>query len=182
MSLRPPCCPNKDCPNHTKEQKPAHWYTKDGTYDTLSFGTIQRYKCSSCGKRFSERTFHIDYYAKRKINYRRIFRQLISTGSTRDIARELGISCASVANRISRLARNAIAVLEELKPNHRVKAYMEHRVDERGETLIVNQLVYKPKATKDDMLKIIEPQCEGDGAGDIDPEDIGDNTAVYATA
>jgi len=115
MSLRPPCCPNKNCPRHTQKPKPAHWYTKDGTYDTLAFGTIQRYKCSHCGKRFSERTFHIDYYAKKNVNYRRIFRQLISTGSTRDIARELGISCASVANRISRLARNAIAVLEELK-------------------------------------------------------------------
>ena len=100
---------------HTKGHKPSRWYTKDGTYATLFFGTIQRYKCVICGKRFSERTFHIDYYAKKRIDYRRIFRQLISTGSTRDMARQLRVSCASVANRISRLSRNAMAVLEELK-------------------------------------------------------------------
>ena len=115
MSRRPPCCPDPECELHTKGTKPPKWYTRDGTYETIAFGTVQRYLCKYCGKRFSEQTFALDYYAKKKADYHKIFRQIVTTGSTRDISRELGVSTATVANRISRLSRNAVAVLEELK-------------------------------------------------------------------
>ena len=115
MSRRPTCCPDPECELHTKGAKPAKWYGKDGTYETKAFGTVQRYLCKYCGKRFSEQTFALDYYAKKKLDYHTIFRQVITTGSTRDIARELGVSPATVANRISRLSRNSLAVLEGLK-------------------------------------------------------------------
>ena len=33
---------------------------------------IQRYRCNLCGKYFSAQTFDIDYYAKRRVEYRKV--------------------------------------------------------------------------------------------------------------
>ena len=78
MSKRPTCCPDPECLLHTKDAKPPEWYSLDGTYETKTFGTVQRYRCTYCGKRFSEQTFAVDYYV--------ILRQLVTTGSTRAAA------------------------------------------------------------------------------------------------
>jgi hypothetical protein len=109
----PPFCPNPRCRNHLKA--PPHlWFWKSGRYRSRFSGSVQRYKCLSCSHRFSSQTFSIDYYAKRKVSYHAIDRQLRSTGSIRDISRDLNISTDTVLNRISRLARNALAAHEIL--------------------------------------------------------------------
>jgi hypothetical protein len=75
---------------------------------------VQRFLCLSCSLRFSTQSFSIDYYAKRKVDYHAIDRQLQSTGSIRDISRDLSVSTATVMNRISRLAHNGLAVHRRL--------------------------------------------------------------------
>ena len=80
----PPFCPNPHCPNH-QHPPSRHWFWQANHYDTRTFGSVQRFSCLTCSHRFSTQSFSIDYYAKRKLDYR------------------------SVANRISRLARNALA-------------------------------------------------------------------------
>lgn len=104
----PPFCPNPDCPNH--HTPPAgKWFWRAGYYLSRFAGRVQRFYCLSCSHRFSTQTFSIDYYAKRKTDYHAIDRQLRSTGSIRDLSRDLSVSTATVLNRISRLARNALA-------------------------------------------------------------------------
>lgn len=111
----PEFCPNKNCELHKKELEIDDWYDKYGTYETKAFGTVQRYKCRKCNTTFSKQTFSIDYYAKKVINYEELLKKLISTSSTRDISRDFGISTGTVANKVTRLSRQAIAVHEELK-------------------------------------------------------------------
>ncbi len=106
-------CPNPDCPNH-RHPPPGRWFWKAGYYSTRVSGTVQRFLCLACLNRFSAQTFSIDYYAKRKTDYRFIDKQLRSTGSIRDIARDLSISTQTVINRISRLSHNALAVQTQL--------------------------------------------------------------------
>jgi transposase-like protein len=105
----PPFCPNPACPNHHSPRS-KQWFWKAGRYTTAVAGTVQRFLCLHCFHRFSSQTFSIDYYAKRKVSYSHIDAQLRSTGSIRDIARDLSVSTATVLNRISRLAHAALAV------------------------------------------------------------------------
>ena len=107
----PHFCPNPGCDYHTLELPTTgnRWYRKNGFYATGLFGLVQRYKCLQCKKSFSDQTFSIDYYAKRKISYRRILNQLITTGNIRDMARELHATTGTIQNRIDRLARQCIA-------------------------------------------------------------------------
>jgi transposase-like protein len=109
----PPFCPNPQCCNHDKAPQ-SRWYWKSGHYRSRFSGSVQRFQCFSCSHRFSSQTFSIDYYAKRKVNYHAIDRQLRSTGSIRDISRDLRVSTDTVLNRISRLARNALAAHQTL--------------------------------------------------------------------
>lgn len=111
----PRFCPSKDCELHKKELEEDNWYEKYGTYKTKAFGTVQRYKCRKCNTTFSKQTFSIDYYAKKVISYEELLKKLISTSSNHDISRDFGISTGTVANKITRLSRQAIAVHEVLK-------------------------------------------------------------------
>lgn len=107
----PHFCPNPKCDFHRLDPPTSgdRWYRKNGTYPTVTFGPVQRYKCLRCSKGFSDQTFSIDYYAKRKIPYKRILNQIISTGSIRDMSRELHATTETIQNRIDRLARQCIA-------------------------------------------------------------------------
>ena len=110
----PPFCPNPDCEKHRLRHRETHWYIKSGFYRTQISGTIKRFKCRLCG-RFSEQTFSIDYWTRRKLPYDYILKQLKSAAGIRDIARDLKVSTTTIQNRISRLSRQAIAVHTELK-------------------------------------------------------------------
>ncbi len=107
----PQFCPNPECDFHNLDSLTSgeRWYRKNGFYPTDTFGVVQRYKCLHCDKGFSDQTFSIDYYAKRKIPYKRILNQIISTGSIRDMSRELHATTETIQNRIDRLARQCIA-------------------------------------------------------------------------
>jgi len=85
-----------------------------GFYPTLVVGPVRRFACTACGRGFSERTFSIDYYAKRTLDFREIHRAISQSESRSSIARHLGCSSDSVQNRIDRLARNSLALHERL--------------------------------------------------------------------
>ena len=105
----PPFCPNASCSNHLSPPQ-SRWFWKAGHYSSKVSGKVQRFLCLNCSHRFSTQSFSIDYYVKRTIDYHLIDTQLRSTGSIRDISRDLSVSTATVINRISRLAHNALAV------------------------------------------------------------------------
>ncbi len=110
-----PHCPNPGCPNF---DAPAgkNWYIRYGFHPTMAFGPIQRYRCKNCRRTFSNQTFSIDYYAKKTIDYSRIFEHLVTASGLIDIGRALGVRVETVQNRFERLARCCLAIHSELLP------------------------------------------------------------------
>ena len=118
---QPPFCPNSHCPHYYRDEcssDDSRWYHSDGSFFTARVGEVARYRCCECGKRFSESTFSLDYYAKRKINLRRLRRSLASASSLRGASRQLFCSPETVTRRIMILARQSIAAHAELSQYH----------------------------------------------------------------
>ena len=117
----PPLCPNPSCPHHHNDEKGRKklkesarrskkpWFVRKGFYTSQRSGRVHRFECRVCGTCFSEQTFSLDYFAKRTVSYERIEEMIGTTSSLRDIARSLRVSLGTVSNRISRLARQAMA-------------------------------------------------------------------------
>ena len=106
MSI-PRHCPNPECRNFHHPQK--GWYYHCGSYETIAHGSVQRYRCKTCGKTLSRQTFSIHYYTKRRLDLRRVFTRLRGGASIRDIAREHGVSRTAVTTAVFRLGRQAMA-------------------------------------------------------------------------
>ena len=102
-------CSNKKCPNHS-HAPPPRWFIRYGTYRTSAFGTVLRYRCRACGRTFSSQTFSIDYFAKRRISYHRLFRLLVSCTSIRDLSRIFACSTGTIANKTTRLSRQIMVL------------------------------------------------------------------------
>jgi len=113
--MLPPFCPYKSCVHH-HDRKPCGrpWYRKRGWYTTVQGKRVQRFQCLSCRRSFSTRTFSIDYFTHKHLVYQRILTHLSSCSGIRDIARDMKVSPSTILNRISRLARQTIAVHHEL--------------------------------------------------------------------
>jgi len=104
-----PHCPNPSCVNF-HAPRAGKWYQRYGSHHTEAFGEVPRFKCTSCGKTFSTQTFHIDYYAKKVIDYEPIIEHLVTASGNLDLYRKLGVSADSVENRIERLCRVVLAI------------------------------------------------------------------------
>ena len=109
----PTHCPNPEC-THLPESSTTNWYRKITPYFTRTFGMVPRFLCKSCHMSFSSQTFSIDYYAKKKLDYLLIYKQINSGAGLRNIARNLNLSPRTIRNRINRLSRNAILIHQDL--------------------------------------------------------------------
>ena len=109
----PAFCPNPRCGHHFDDRASYadHW-KHAGSYQTKVVGTVRRFRCTACGKGFSERTFSIEYYTKRHLDLREIHRAISQSESLSSVARHFSCSVESVQNRQDRLARNSIAIYE----------------------------------------------------------------------
>ena len=106
----PPFCPSSACQNHWPDiPRPANWYVCDGHYRTRRGGRVRRYRCKSCGRGFSESTFSLDYYAKKRVNLYRLRNLLTNGSSMRAAARQLHVSTGAITRRVMLLARQALA-------------------------------------------------------------------------
>lgn len=108
-------CPNPACRLHEKSEG-SGWYAPRGSYRTKAFGIVRRYRCKCCGHWFSQQSFSLDYYAKRKVDYPDLLLRHVSSSSGRAISRAMGISPDSVQNRLDRLARQAVGTHAALLP------------------------------------------------------------------
>ena len=90
---------------------------RNGNYHTVAHGVVQRYRCTLCQRGMSEQSGSIHYYAKLRLDLRRIFTRLRGGSSMRDIARELRCSRTAIANAVMRLGRQAIASHAMLLPS-----------------------------------------------------------------
>jgi len=107
----PPFCAERSCIHHEPNSaSPYSAYVPWGHYATKAFGRVPRYRCTACGKTFSRQTFRLDYYAKRIFSYGDIAQRLAACESLSSIGRALHCSTDSVSNRISRAARQALAL------------------------------------------------------------------------
>jgi transposase-like protein len=97
---------------HPLDDEP--FYHLHGQHDTKVVGPVQRYRCTFCGKTFSDRTFHIDYWTRKSLDYGDILIRSASGECVRALARNIGCSWASAQNRIGRLARNVLALHQAL--------------------------------------------------------------------
>ena len=90
----PTFCPYFDC------RGPANYHRK-GFYGRKCDGDrVQRFKCLSCGRWFSEQTFKVNYRLKRPELDVPIFQDLICKVTQRQSARTLGCKRAAVALRL----------------------------------------------------------------------------------
>ena len=107
---QPPFCPNPRCKYHTNPPN-TPWFIHKGSFPVKRTTlTIPRFCCKNCGKTCSTRTFDIDYWTHASISYRKLLAFLSSSMSIRSLGRNLGCSPQTILNRISRLARQCIAV------------------------------------------------------------------------
>ena len=113
----PPFCPNPNCTNHHEvpRKNKYSWFAKDGFYSSCLLGKTQRYKCKQCKIRFSKQTFSLDYYAKKKIRYQNLLKELVSTSNLSDMSRRFGVSHNTISNKIRRLSRQALGVNSHLR-------------------------------------------------------------------
>lgn len=104
----PPFCPNPDCDAHHVPPD-RRWWRPNGRYHTKMTGEVRRFRCTHCGRGFSEQTFHIDYFAKRRIDYAAMIAGLSSCCGIRALGRIYGVDHKTVMNKVMRFARQAMA-------------------------------------------------------------------------
>jgi len=114
----PPFCPSKHCEYHIKPPDSRFWYQKRGSYYTKSAGPIPRFSCNRCGRGFGRRTFSIDYFTKKLVDYHSLITFLSSCMGIRQISRATGLSIGTISNRIDRFARQAIGLSELISSSH----------------------------------------------------------------
>ncbi|MBN2050185.1 MAG: hypothetical protein JW760_07045 [Spirochaetales bacterium] len=132
----PPFCPNPHCSYHTDAGRPSHWFIRKGFYATHSGNRYQRYQCSHCQRRFSSKTFHIDYFAKVTLDYHRLLTYLVSGMSLRALGRAFHRSPKTIAGKISILTRQFIAFNHD---NPSVVNLAEDLVADGFESYVVSQ-------------------------------------------
>lgn len=132
----PPFCPNPACPYHLKAPGSPAWFSHRGSYLTKSAGKIRRFYCTCCKRGFSERTFSIDYYTKKLVDYRKLLTLLSSSMGLRQISRFTSLSLATLSNRYERLSRQSLALHERISQTHEVG---EDLVADEFETFSVSQ-------------------------------------------
>jgi hypothetical protein len=110
---RPEFCPNPECPLHDRTlARTGQWFQHYGFYHSQSGGKTRRFYCKYCGRTSSSRTFSLHYWTHRKIDFRDLDDRLNSCAGYRQIGRSLSVSYRVVKNRVLRLARNYMNLLD----------------------------------------------------------------------
>ena len=111
MAFTPPFCPSRHCRTHQDGfVRPNPWFIRRGFRYTQVVGYVPKFQCTVCGKGFSQRTFDIDYWTHRTVDYKCIQNLLVGGSGIRQACRTLGVSCRLLANRHIRLAHQALAL------------------------------------------------------------------------
>jgi hypothetical protein len=90
------------------------WYKLSGVRYLKNGQPVQMFTCKKCGHGFSTRTFSVDYYEKRHLDYPRLILMATSCMSIRAMARAFKSSPKTVDNKLGRLSRQAIGVTAKM--------------------------------------------------------------------
>ena len=112
----PPHCPNPDCRFHRRVN--ALWkFVRIGFYTRqTSPRKIQRYRCDSCRRKFSDQTFSAGYWLRRPDLLVPVFHRLVGCSGFRQIAREQGVSPTTIGRMSARLGRHCLLFHVETRP------------------------------------------------------------------
>lgn len=129
-------CPWAECPQHHISK--GFQFKRFGFYTRLGDGRrIQRFRCKTCQRCFSQQTFACSYYAKLPRLIPLIAAGLNGGSAHRQIARTLGCSPSTVTRQAARLGRHSMLLhsrsLEELGE------ISEHLVLDHFETFVYSQ-------------------------------------------
>jgi transposase-like protein len=115
LPARPPHCPNPACDFHVRTRG---WrFKRKGFFHRQRRPRrVQRYLCQRCGRTFSSQTFSTTYWLKRPELLRMLFFRTLACSGNRQIARELGVSHATVQRQVERLGRHCLLIHEHLRP------------------------------------------------------------------
>jgi transposase-like protein len=105
--FQPPCCPNPTCPFHGRRED---WhFIRFGFFRRPADGRrIQCYRCTHCGRRFSNRTFSTTYWLQRRDLLAQVARMISEGSALRQIARVLDTHHKTVARMVARLGRHCL--------------------------------------------------------------------------
>lgn len=110
---RPEFCPNPNCPYHNRIlARKRRWFYRYGTFSSFARGRTRRFCCKHCGKTCSTQTFSIHYWTHLPINFHDLDDRLNACAGYRQIARALQVSYQVIKNRVLRLARNYLNLLD----------------------------------------------------------------------
>jgi len=105
--FHPPHCPWPRCPQHRIDH--GFHYKRFGFYSrTGDQRRIQRFRCKSCLRTFSQQTFAFSYYAKLPRLGPAVAAGLNAGSAHRQIARSLGCAPSTVTRLSARLGRHAL--------------------------------------------------------------------------
>lgn len=112
---RPPFCPASGCDSHSD---PGTWrFVKIGFFRRPSDGArIQRYRCRSCGRSFSSRTFSTTYWLRRRDLLPTLFLRNRGGTALRQMAQELGAAASTIQRQMERVGRHCMLLLERMRP------------------------------------------------------------------
>ena len=128
--FNPPFCPNSECKlhhpkdipkGHSKKRDKRNWFIRKGSRFLARGQEVFLFRCKQCNTGFSSRTFSIDYYAKRQLNYQRLLDMAVSCMSIRAMARALHCSVSTIQNKLDRLSRQAAAFKSIITPRIQLK-------------------------------------------------------------
>lgn len=116
-------CPSKYCKNHNR-QDTNRWYKKAGSYETKAFGTVQRYKCNTCGRQFSDQTFSVNFAVKKVLDLNDILYRISACSGIRAAARYYKVTDKVITNRIKRISNQVIGLMIACRNNHQLNEYL----------------------------------------------------------
>jgi hypothetical protein len=118
ISAKPEFCPNPACRFYNRTAAATHrWYIHFGKFYTQCRGWITRFRCRFCGKTCSTQTFSVHYWTHSTNDLVWLMHHLGSSSGLRQIGRYSGLSYRVIQNRVRRLARNSLSVMDEVLSN-----------------------------------------------------------------
>ena len=113
-TTRPEFCPNSSCRCHDRTIAARYqWFVHFGSFQTRARGTIRRFRCRECGKTCSTQTFSVHYWTHYTNDLGWLLGEIYTCTGLRQIGRLAGVTHRVIQNRCRRLARNALAVMDQ---------------------------------------------------------------------
>jgi len=104
----PPFCPNPTCRYH-RQDRHLWRFVRIGFYARQRAPKrVQRYRCDSCRRRFSDQTFRPTYWLRRGELLGPVLHRLVGCSGFRQVAREFGVSPQTVGRLSARLGRHCL--------------------------------------------------------------------------